>query len=105
MKVKAIKQAIRIQVVDDHAVVRFGLRCIFESCPDIEVVVESGCGECAAHDYVEHQPDVVMMDLNMPGMGGMEAMRHVQAIEEQGNFNRDQFLAEVETLLGRKRKQ
>jgi len=34
-----------------------------------------------------------------------ELMRHVQAIEEQGNFNRDQFLAEVETLLGRKRKQ
>jgi len=72
-------QIIRVQVVDDHAVVRFGLKCIFESCPDIEVVAESDCGECATDDYMEHQPDIVMMDLNMPGMGGMEAMRHILA--------------------------
>jgi len=74
-----MNQVIRVQVVDDHAVVRFGLKCIFESCFDIEVVVESDCGKCATDDYMEHQPDIVMMDLNMPGMGGMEAMRHILA--------------------------
>jgi len=74
-----MNQAIRVQVVDDHAVVRFGLKCIFESCHDLKVVAESDCGECATDDYIAHHPDIVMMDLNMPGMGGMEAMRHILA--------------------------
>jgi len=74
-----MNQVIRVQVVDDHAIVRFGLKCIFESCHDLEMVAESDCGECAADDYIAHHPDIVMMDLNMPGMGGMEAMRHILA--------------------------
>jgi len=45
----------------------------------MEVVAESDCGECATQDYMEHQPDIVIMDLAMPGIGGMEAMRHVLA--------------------------
>ncbi len=77
IKHNAMPQVIRVQVVDDHVVVRFGLKCILESHPDIEVVAESNCGECAARDYMEHRPDIMMMDLNMPGMGGMEAMRHI----------------------------
>jgi len=74
-----LNQVIRVQVVDDHAVVRLGLKYILENQNNIEVVAESGCGECAAQDYMEHQPDIVMMDLNMPGMGGLEAMRHILA--------------------------
>ncbi|MDQ6959261.1 MAG: response regulator transcription factor [Mariprofundaceae bacterium] len=75
----ATPQPIRVQIVDDQPVVRFGLRSILESCHDIEVVAESDSGECAAQDYMAHQPDIVIMDIVMPGMGGLEAMRHIFA--------------------------
>jgi len=74
-----MSQTIRVQVVDDHVVVRFGLKCILESHSDIEVVVESNCGEYAVDDYIEHQPDIVIMDLAMPGKGGFDACRRILA--------------------------
>lgn len=79
-------KAIRVQVVDDHALVRFGVQCVLESQPDIKVVVESDCGECAADDYMRHKPDIVVMDLNMPGMSGTEAMRHILARDPQAKI-------------------
>lgn len=69
---------IRVMLVDDHAVVRMGFRMLL-STPDIEVVAEADSGEQACHDYAQVRPDVVVMDLSMPGMGGLEALRRLLA--------------------------
>lgn len=68
---------IRIQLVDDHALVRAGFRAILEGNPDFEVVVESGNGQQAVRDYLKCRPRVVIMDIAMPVLGGLEAMRKI----------------------------
>jgi len=70
---------IRILLSDDHEVVRAGYRRLLESTPDIEVIAEAASGEDAYSRYCELQPDVVVMDLTMPGMGGLEASRRILA--------------------------
>ncbi len=70
---------IRLLLVDDHAVVRAGYRHLLQSAHDIEVVAEAASGEEAYQNYIEHKPDVVVMDLSMPGIGGLEALRRVRA--------------------------
>ncbi len=69
---------IRILVVDDHIVVRKGLMAILETEPGIEVVGEAGDGKEAVEKACELQPDVVLMDLVMPGMDGIEATRQIK---------------------------
>src|SRR5258706_7948719 len=64
---------IRILCVDDHPVVRDGLMAVIATQPDMSVVGEAGEGRAALAMYREHKPDVVVMDLRMPGMGGVEA--------------------------------
>ena len=64
---------IRILCVDDHPVVRDGLMAVIATQPDMSVVGEAGDGQAALAKYREHKPDVVVMDLRMPGMGGVEA--------------------------------
>ncbi|MFA6230115.1 MAG: response regulator transcription factor [Rhodanobacter sp.] len=64
-------------LVDDHAVVRVGFRMLLSASSDIEVVAEADSGELAYQRYVEITPDVVIMDLSMPGMGGIEAVRRL----------------------------
>jgi NarL family two-component system response regulator LiaR len=66
---------IRVLIADDHAVVRQGLRTFLELQDDIEVVADVADGEEALRAAREHEPDVVLMDLVMPGMGGVEAIR------------------------------
>jgi len=70
---------IRVQLVDDHDVVRAGLRRLLEDESDIEVVGESASGEQAVRDYEQCTPDVVVMDIAMPGIGGLEAIRRIRA--------------------------
>ena len=70
---------IRVLLVDDHAVVRTGFRLLLQSQPDIKVVAEAQSGEAACQLYAELTPDVVVMDLGMPGMGGLEALRRIRA--------------------------
>jgi len=70
---------IRVMLVDDHAVVRVGFRMLLDASPDIEVVDEADSGEAAYQRYPETKPDVVVMDLAMPGMGGIEAVRRLLA--------------------------
>ncbi len=64
--------SIRVLVVDDHAVVRAGLRRVLEAEDDIEVVGEAGSGERAVYEAIESKPDVVVMDVVMPGKSGIE---------------------------------
>ena len=71
--------SIRILLADDHAVVRSGLRRLLEQRPGFEVVAEAETGEEAYQVFNEHRPDVAVMDLSMPGMGGLEAVRRILA--------------------------
>ncbi len=70
---------ISIMLVDDHAVVRMGFKMLLESDADIKVVAEAESGETAIKSYVEHKPNVVVMDITMPGMGGIEAIERILA--------------------------
>jgi two-component system invasion response regulator UvrY len=65
-------------LVDDHALVRMGFRMLLADA-QVEVVAEAGDGEQACQDYPRVRPDVVVMDLSMPGMGGLEAVRRLLA--------------------------
>jgi two-component system invasion response regulator UvrY len=66
-------------LVDDHAVVRVGFRMLLSASADIEVIAEADSGELAYQRYADVQPDVVIMDLSMPGMGGIETVRRLLA--------------------------
>ena len=70
---------IRLLVVDDEARVRQGLRMRLASEPDLEIVGEAGDGPAALHLALELRPDVVLMDLLMPGMDGIRVTRMLQA--------------------------
>ncbi len=74
---------IRTLLVDDHQLVRSGIRRILEDAQDIEVVGEAGTGEEALQLAHETRPDVVLMDVNMPGIGGLEATRKLLRIHPE----------------------
>ena len=72
---------INVLLVDDHAVVRMGFKMLLESASDIKVVAEADSGEQGVKQYAEHHPDVVVMDITMPGIGGLEAIERIMAKE------------------------
>lgn len=69
--------AIRIIIVDDHRIVREGLRGLLDAQPDMEVVAEAGDGRSALRLVQEHSPSVVVMDVSMPDLNGIEATRQI----------------------------
>ncbi|MBO9523991.1 MAG: response regulator transcription factor [Nocardioidaceae bacterium] len=71
---------IRVLVVDDHPLFRDGLTGLLGTIADIEVVGSAGEGESAVRRAAELAPDVVLMDLNMPGLPGLEAIRRIVAL-------------------------
>ncbi len=68
----------RVLLVDDHAMVRQGLRSILETYPDLEVVAEASDGERAVESAISHKPDVVVMDINLPRLNGIDATRRIK---------------------------
>lgn len=70
---------IRCLVADDHPMFREGLRFVLEQADDVMVVAEAADGRAAVEAVAEHAPDVVLMDLNMPGVDGLAATREVAA--------------------------
>jgi DNA-binding NarL/FixJ family response regulator len=68
-----------VVLVDDHPVVRSGLRMMLEATGRYEIVAEAEDGETAVDAVVSEQPDVVVMDLDLPGMDGIEATRRIQS--------------------------
>lgn len=77
---------INVLLVDDHAVVRMGFKMLLESAPDIKVVAEAESGEQGVKLYMEHHPDVVVMDITMPGIGGLEAIERIVAKESNASI-------------------
>lgn len=71
-------EPIRILIADDHAVIRSGLRLLLNSLPDLDVVGDAGSGEEAVEKVASLQPDVLLLDIAMPGMGGLEAARLIR---------------------------
>lgn len=69
---------IRIMLVDDHRLVRAGLKRVLAEMADMDVVAEAGSGEEALEQARLHAPDVILMDINMPGIGGLETTRRLK---------------------------
>ena len=92
---------IRVALVDDQAMVRVGLRMILESEGDIAVVAEATSGTEAARIVAAHSPDVVLMDVRMPGMDGLTATREVLAAHPESRivilttFDDDEYVYEA----------
>ena len=70
---------ITVLLVDDHAVVRTGFRLLLQSVAEVSAVHEAESGEVACQRYTELAPDVIVMDLAMPGRGGLEALRRIRS--------------------------
>jgi DNA-binding NarL/FixJ family response regulator len=66
--------AIRILTVDDHALLRKGIAALVNAEPDMKLVAEASTGEEAVREFKQHQPDITLMDLQMPEMSGIEAI-------------------------------
>jgi two-component system invasion response regulator UvrY len=72
-----MKKRIKIILADDHAVVRAGFRMLLSTEDNIEVIAEAERGEQACQLYLEKQPDMMVLDLSMPGIGGLESIRRI----------------------------
>jgi len=70
-------------LVDDHAVVRSGFKVLLQTWDDVDVVAEANSGEEALPLYTVHRPEVVVMDIAMAGMGGIEAIKRLMALDPQ----------------------
>lgn len=78
MSVPATSERLKIMLVDDHYLVRMGLASVIGLEPDMAVCAEASSGEQAMAMFREHRPDVILMDLRLPGMSGLETTRAIR---------------------------
>ncbi|MEA2210499.1 MAG: hypothetical protein QOF83_447 [Solirubrobacteraceae bacterium] len=88
---------LRVVIADDQPMMRAGFKAVLEAAGDIEVVAEAGDGEEAIRAATEHAPDVVLMDIRMPGVDGIEATRRLprQRVLILTTFGLDQYILEA----------
>ena len=96
---------IRIMLVDDHAIVRSGFRRLLEQQPGCHVVAEAADADRAYALFMEHEPDVTVLDLSMPGVSGLDAIRRIIARKPSAkilvfSMHEDASLAERAIQLG-----
>jgi DNA-binding NarL/FixJ family response regulator len=72
---------LRILLADDHVIVRHGLKLLIDSQPDMTVIAEAGDGDTAVQRAVQLKPDVIVMDISMPGMNGLIATRKLRQLQ------------------------
>ena len=77
----AATRRITVLCVDDHRIVREGLRMIIDSEPDMAVIDTAGTGGEAVIRYRQHRPDITLMDLRLPDMGGVDAIREIRRVD------------------------
>jgi len=77
---------IKVLIVDDHPIMRVGIAAIIEATPDMTVVAQAGSGEEAVELFEKHLPDITLMDLRLPGMSGVDAIRAVIARHRNAKF-------------------
>lgn len=77
---------IRLVVVDDHALFRAGLISLLNEMPELQIVGEAGDGESALQVVQRTRPDVLLLDVNMPGLGGVEVVRVLRSKQERSPF-------------------
>lgn len=80
------RRSIRIVLVDDHAVVRAGFRRLLDEAADMQVVAEGESGEEAYQAYLRHRPDVAVLDIAMPGIGGLSAIRRIMTKDKNARI-------------------
>jgi DNA-binding NarL/FixJ family response regulator len=80
------QQPMRILVVDDHPVVRAGISAMIQASPDMTVVAEASTAEEALQLFPLHRPDITLMDLRLPKMSGVEAIRAIRQTEPAAKF-------------------
>jgi DNA-binding NarL/FixJ family response regulator len=78
--------SIRVLIAEDHLIARVGVGTIVQTQPDMEVVAEAATGAEAVQLHEQHRPDVTLMDIRMPVMGGVDAMRAIRAHAPQARF-------------------
>jgi two-component system invasion response regulator UvrY len=77
---------LKVLLVDDHSVVRMGFKMLIDSEKDIKVIAESETGEDGIQKYQELKPDVTVMDITMPGIGGLEAIERIIAKDKNAKI-------------------
>ncbi|KKN51181.1 hypothetical protein LCGC14_0625210 [marine sediment metagenome] len=76
-----MNNTINIMLVDDHAIVREGYRSLLQKQDNMQVIAEASDGAQAYNLYKSHQPDIVVMDISMPGQGGLEAITRIKQFD------------------------
>ncbi|MEW5871803.1 MAG: response regulator transcription factor [Chloroflexota bacterium] len=91
---------IRVVIVDDHPIVRAGMRMILEAAPDVAILAEGACGADALRLVAEHTPDVLVLDVNLPDINGVQV---TQQLHQQGDSTAILILtvqADSQTVFG-----
>ncbi|MFZ0663841.1 MAG: response regulator transcription factor [Acidobacteriaceae bacterium] len=79
-------EKIKVLVVDDHPLMRVGVAAIINARPDMVAVAQAGSGEEAVAMFEQHLPDVTLMDLRLPGIGGVKAIQRIRERHRQARF-------------------